>query len=201
MVSETGGRKTGVGIKVEREVKFPMSSWQQGEVMLMRAQGEVLEPRYFELNSLFDFPTGTLRKRGEALRLRRVQDRGWLTFKGPAQTVEGMKHRDEYETTLDDADALERILVTLGMEEQFRYEKYRQTYRLRDIEACLDETPIGFFIELEGEVDGIEEAIRNLELLMDRALSLDYPTLYADHRRRFPAAPRFMVFPEDRQPR
>ena len=87
------------------------------------------------------------------------------------------------------------------MEEQFRCEKYRQTYRLRDIEACLDQTPIGFFIELEGEADGIEQAIRDLKLSMDRALSLGYPTLYANRRRRFPAAPRFMVFPEDRQPR
>lgn len=87
------------------------------------------------------------------------------------------------------------------MEEQFRYEKYRQTYRLRDIEACLDETPIEFFIELEGEADGIEEAIRDLELTRDRTLSLDYTTLDANHRRRFLAAPRFMVFPEDRQPR
>ncbi|MEE9264826.1 MAG: class IV adenylate cyclase [Vicinamibacteria bacterium] len=190
-----------MGIKVEREVKFSMSSWKQGETMLMNARGEALGPRCFELNSLFDFPTGTLRKRGEALRLRRVQDRAWLTFKGPAQGVEGMKHRNEYETSLDDADAVERILEAIGMEEQFRYEKYRQTYRLRDIEACLDETPIGFFIELEGEADGIGEAIRDLKLSMDRALSLDYPTLYANHRSRFPAAPRFMVFPEDRQPR
>lgn len=190
-----------MGIKVEREVKFPMSSWQQGEAVLTNAQGEVLEPRYFELNSLFDFPIGTLRERGEALRLRRVQDRAWLTFKGPAQTVEGMKHRNEYETTLDDADALERILTMLGMEERFRYEKYRQTYRLRDVEACLDETPIGFFIELEGEAGGIEEAIQDLALSKDGAISLDYPTLYADHRRRFPSAPRSMVFPEDRQAR
>ncbi len=50
-----------MGIKVEREVKFPLSSWQQGEVVLISAQGEVLEPRYFELNSLrtfsLDYPT------------------------------------------------------------------------------------------------------------------------------------------------
>ena len=188
-----------MGVKVEREVKFSMSSWQEAKAMLENARAETVDPRHFESNSLFDFPNGALKERGEALRVRRVQGRAWLTFKGPAQRVEGMKHRDEYETTVGDAEVLARILVMLGMEEQFRYEKYRQVYRLREIEVCLDETPIGFFVELEGEADGIEDAMQSLHLSMDRAVSLDYPTLYAKHCQTSPAAPPNMVFPEDRQ--
>ena len=34
----------------------------------------------------------------------------------------------------------------------FRYQKYRESYRWRDVEIVVDETPIGTFLEIEGPV-------------------------------------------------
>jgi adenylate cyclase class 2 len=187
-----------LGVTVEREAKFRITSWEEGEAQLKRAGGRVLERRYFETNSLYDFPEGTLRKRGQALRIRRARDAAWLTFKEPARGSGGIKHRHEYETSLEDPDAVERILTAIGMDEQFRYEKYREVYALADVEACLDETPIGFYIELEGLANAIEAAVLPLKLSMDDAIVASYPELYREYRRQLPTSPRFMIFAEDR---
>jgi adenylate cyclase, class 2 len=181
-----------LAITVEREVKFPIASWQEGEAVLGFA--EILERRYRETNSLFDFPAGTLRARGQALRLRRARGFAWLTFKEQTVGPQRVKERNEYETTVADPEALVRTLGALGMTEQFRYEKYRQVYSLGDLEACLDETPIGCYIELEGPAESIETEAARLGFSMSDAILLSYPALYVEHRRRHPEAPEFMVF-------
>jgi adenylate cyclase class 2 len=50
------------------------------------------------------------------------------------------------------------ILIALGFEVVYRYQKYRAVYALRAVVASLDETPLGTFIELEGEPDDVDEA-------------------------------------------
>ena len=183
-----------MAISVEREVKLPVSSWLEGEVLL--ASARLREKRCLEINSLFDFPDGTLRDRSQALRIRRARGSAWLTFKESARISGHVKHRNEYETTVADPDAVERTLQAIGLREQFRYEKYRQVYVLGDLEASLDETPIGFFIELEGPAESIQAAVESWGLTMNQAVVLSYPELYQEHRRQFPAAPRFMIFPD-----
>ncbi|MGH9463803.1 MAG: class IV adenylate cyclase [Vicinamibacteria bacterium] len=186
-----------MGIGVEREVKFLVSSWSQGETLLTGAAGRIREARYWEVNSLFDFPDGSLRAKGQALRVRRARGGAWLTLKEPAPGGGRLKHRKEYESTVADADAIEGILCALGMVEQFRYEKYRQVYDLGDLEACLDETPIGCYIELEGSAESVHDVAERLGLSQDDRIVLSYPELYEDHRRRFAEAPSFMVFPDE----
>jgi hypothetical protein len=47
----------------------------------------------------------------------------------------------------------------MGLRPWFRYEKYRSTYRLpgfSELLVELDETPIGDFLELEGECGAID---------------------------------------------
>ena len=56
----------------------------------------------------------------------------------------------EVELAAADADALEAILRGAGFRPVFRYQKYRETYRLGEVEIVVDETPIGTFLEIEG---------------------------------------------------
>jgi adenylate cyclase, class 2 len=184
-----------LGIIVEREVKFPLSSWSQGEALLTNTAARIRERRHREVNSLYDFPTGSLRARGQALRVRRARGAAWLTLKEPAPGAEGLKHRSEYESAVGDPEAIERLLEALGMVEQFRYEKYRQTYVMGELEACLDETPIGCYLELEGAPESIHAEAARLGLSMNDGVVLSYPEIYEDYRRRFAEAPAFMVFP------
>ena len=186
-----------MSLGLEREVKFRVESWTEGERRLAEGAARLKEPRHFERNSLFDFPDRALQRRGEALRLRRAGGRAWLTYKGPLDGGGRIKQRREYETSLGDADAAEEILRRLGLEERFRYEKFRAVYSLEKVEATLDQTPIGVFIEIEGPPSEIERAARALGLEMDVAISVSYPRLYQTYRDQTPDSPEFMTFPAE----
>jgi adenylate cyclase class 2 len=44
----------------------------------------------------------------------------------------------------------------------YRYQKYRATYRIDAVEAAVDETPLGTFVELEGAPDDVDKAAEAL---------------------------------------
>ena len=190
-------------IQLEQEVKFPLPSIDAGTSKLAALGARVETKRHFEANILYDFPDGRLSKRDEALRLRRVGDDAWLTWKGPQHGVSRIKQRRELETLLEDGDAVEGILEALGVEECFRYEKYRTSYRLHRLEDAvltLDETPMGAFMEIEAAPARITELAEKLGLDMADAISVSYPRLYERFRIETQNAPEFMVFPENASP-
>lgn len=188
-------------IQLEQEVKFRLPSADVGTSKLAALGARVKTKRHFESNILYDFPDERLSKRDEALRLRRVGDEAWLTWKGPQLGVGRIKQRRELETLLEDGGAVEGILEALGAEECFRYEKYRTSYRLQDAVLTLDETPMGVFMEIEAAPARITELAEKLELDMADAISVSYPRLYKRFRLETPDAPEFMVFPKNTSPR
>ena len=128
----------------------------------LRAAGATLvHPRVFEDNRLYDDAQGTFVAREWVLRLRSCGGRHTVTFKRPvgdAPGVDRYKIRVEHETTVGDPDAFDRLLRELGFRPGWRYQKHRETYHLGDVEALLDETPIGVFVELEGAAEAIDRA-------------------------------------------
>ena len=71
------------------------------------------------------------------------------------------KVREEIETSVGQPDKVVKIMKRLGLQRSFRYQKYRSVYRVtledgRSLLAMFDETPIGNFLELEGESSTIE---------------------------------------------
>ncbi|MCS7080654.1 MAG: class IV adenylate cyclase [Chloracidobacterium sp.] len=147
---------------------------------------ELVAPRHFEDNWLFDTPARLLFNTRQALRVRIRDDKDGavLTHKGkPAATPpSGVKVREEIEVTVSDGPALMRLLEKLGFEKTFRYQKFRTTYRLRhadgiELWAMFDETPIGCFVELEGEATSIERLIRCLGLAPGDYITVSYPHL------------------------
>lgn len=189
-----------MSIQLEQEVKFRLSSWEEGVRRLDAVGASLARPRHFESNQLFDFTDSRIAKRDSALRLRVVGDDAWLTWKGPHHGSGKIKQRREAETFLGDGRAFSVILEELGLEEQFRYEKYRAVYRWDDVEISCDDTPIGAFLEIEGTPDRIAEAASQLDLDMGQAMNLSYPKLYELHRGENPGAPEFMVFPKNGLP-
>ena len=92
-------------------------------------------------------------------------DRHILTYKGPPEPGR-FKVREEVEVEVGDAGSLRKILERLSFRRTFRYEKFRTEYR-RPGEAghvMLDETPIGVYLELEGDPHWIDGVARELGL-------------------------------------
>lgn len=117
-------------------------------------------PRTFEDNRLWDTPEGTLRARGELLRLRRYGETVTLTWKGRPAEDPAFKRRPELEVAVADEAAVAAILRRLGLTVWFRYQKYRTVYRHGDVHVAVDETPLGVYVELEGPPEAIEASLR-----------------------------------------
>jgi adenylate cyclase class 2 len=98
------------------------------------------------------------------LRLRDALDTH-LTLKAPAPSgaqSDQHKARVEIEITVNDYDAAFAILTALGYSPAWRYEKYRESFRLDDVIVALDHTPIGDFVEIEGPPDAIRPVAERL---------------------------------------
>ena len=133
-----------------------------------------------ELSLLWD-RNGELKATGSALRTRRFAGQFRVTWKGPKVPDAMLKIRPELETAVADLDALEAILRALGFEPVLRMEKVRAVWECTELEACLDETPFGCYLELEGEPQAIRVAMEGLDLATDRAEPRSYPELYQTH--------------------
>jgi len=137
-------------------------------------------PSQPEVSVLWD-RQGELRAAGSALRTRDFAGRARLTWKGPRVPDAILKIRPELETGIEDAGVLEGILRALGFEPTLRMEKRRAVWERAGLEACLDETPFGCYLELEGDPLAIRTAMAGLGLEPDRAEPRSYPELYQAH--------------------
>jgi adenylate cyclase, class 2 len=179
----------------EIEVKLKISDPPAIERRLSEARFHIASPRVFEANTLFDFSGETLRARGSMLRLRQAGEKTILTFKGPAERAKH-KSREELETTLGDATVFGTILDRIGLHAGFRYEKYRTEYQRVNESGVvtLDETPIGWFLELEGEPDWIDHTAIELGFTERDYITLSYGGLYTRHCEETGAKPDSMIF-------
>jgi adenylate cyclase class 2 len=151
------------GKEQELEVKFYLSKREAIEQKLS-SLGQVSEPRVHEVNLRLDTPEHTLLRGGRLLRLRQDR-RARLTYKGLGSEQGGARLRQELEFTVSDFTTARKVFEALGYQVQMMYEKYRTTYRLGEVEADLDETPLGDFLELEGpDGERIRQAATRLGL-------------------------------------
>jgi adenylate cyclase class 2 len=127
---------------------------------------------------LVDTADRALAGRGCALRVRDDDGRAFLTFKGPV--VPGpLKEREEIEAGAESAGRLLAILAAVGYEPVFRYEKYREELMVPGAVVAIDETPIGTFVEIEGEAQAIHDYARRLGCSTDDYVTASYRALYA----------------------
>ncbi len=182
----------------EIEIKVPCDDLAAARKKLQDLGANPLSALHFESNDLYDDDAGSLAGSGRALRLRRAGDAAILTFKGPARFSEGVKVREERETRVSEPGEAEAILAGLGLSRRFRYEKKREEWTLEDCAVALDETPIGNFIEVEGEPPAIRRAVASLGLDFASAVPYTYARLYAERRKKDPTLPPDMIF-QDRK--
>lgn len=181
----------------ETEIKLRVASAAEGRRRLRAAGFRLSRRRVFETNTVFDTPSGSLRQSGSLLRLREAGGRALVTYKGPA-TVARHKSREELETTVGDAGNMRLVLARLGFAPAFRYEKYRAEYSDGRGAATLDETPVGCFVELEGDPEWIDSAAVLLGFAPEDYITASYLRLYLDDCARHGRPPGNMTFPRRR---
>jgi adenylate cyclase class 2 len=143
---------------IEIEKKYRLTQKQRDEIESRLPEiGATRDRVDFEVNALY--AGESLNPDRAVLRLRRVGDRGILTYKERLPSDSPIKHQLEDETSVDDPDAMESILDAIGFVPSLVYEKRRETWRLGKAEIVIDELPFGLFMEIEG----VEAEIRDIE--------------------------------------
>ena len=168
---------------IEIEKKYRLTKKQREELLRrLRKIGAKPKPEEFEENTLY---AGEGIVFGQSvLRLRRVGKRAVLTYKERFPTTSSIKHQQEDETEVSDADATDAILQALGYEPALVYEKRRSTWRLDDAEVDVDELPFGLFMEIEANPDEILRVEKLLSMKGLKAEMETYPQLTAKHGKR-----------------
>lgn len=145
-----------MGARKEIEVKLPFASPSSARERIAQLGAVEIQSRQFEDNILFDRALDSLKPAGRTLRLRQSGARTLLTLKSPVAGTGRHKVREERETIVDDAHEMQAILQELGFSPSWRYQKHRTVFDLDGLQICLDETPLGCFVELEGRPEDID---------------------------------------------
>src|SRR6185312_6713893 len=98
----------------EVEVKLRVSDLDALSHKLAVSGFKLLTSRTHEMNTLYDFPDGRLRSRGEVLRIRKYGEKWTLTHKSKGNSGKH-KSRVETETQIEDGNALAHVFAALGL--------------------------------------------------------------------------------------
>src|SRR3954466_12932616 len=181
---------------MEIEVKFALRDRNELTQRLHEIGATRLYAETFEDNIVLD-RRGELRTRGALLRVRKFGRYALATFKGPMSIEGGVKSREEVQTGVESFELAIQLFDSLGFKPTFRYQKFREVWRVRDVEVVLDRTPIGDYFEIEGAMDVIRAIASDLGMNMDQAIRQTYADLYRVARRTRPDLGENMIFPPE----
>ncbi len=180
----------------EIEVKFALRDRSELVQKLIELGAKRLYPETFEDNIVMD-RRGELRTKGALLRVRKFGKYTIATFKGPMSIEGGVKSREEVQTGVESFELAIQLFDSLGYKPTFRYQKFREVWRVREVEVVIDRTPIGEYFEIEGPLDLIRSIAADLGMNMDQAIRHSYADLYRLARRTRGELPENMVFPPE----
>lgn len=184
--------------EIEVKLRFDdISAFERAGIVLL-----VETERHFEDNWLIDTPDRSLSERAAILRIRADAAGGRITIKEQAESgepVSQFKKRIEIETAIDNPENALAIFERLGYRKWFRYQKYRTVYRAKlpddtTLQVMVDETPIGSFVELEGEEEIIARAVDLLGVTPAEYVLESYLAIQAEHCQREGRPLEDMVF-------
>lgn len=164
---------------IEIEKKYSLTVKQRRAIeQRMRAMSVTPGELEFEENTLYR--GGRLDLGGCALRLRRVNGQARLTFKRRLPSASAIKHQEEHEVSVENADAVDAILKALDFQPAVIYEKRRTRWGVGKAAVVIDELPFGLFMEIEASVREIKRVEKLLGAENLPAVLKTYPTMTAE---------------------
>jgi adenylate cyclase, class 2 len=189
----------------EIELKFSLPDPEALQTHLPALGFQLVTPRTFEHNTLYDTPNRDLRARREILRIRQYGALCTVTHKrlpnqqDPVDTTR-YKIRIETETIVAEGEALAEIFQQLGYSPAFVYEKYRTEWSCATgsviAHLVIDETPIGNYVELEGPTAWIDQTLIDLNIDPATCLTDSYGKLFLDWKQRTASSAENLTFSE-----
>jgi adenylate cyclase class 2 len=161
---------------IEIEKKYRLTPAQR-RMIEKRLRELAARPRPIEFEENTIYRGKGLKPGRRALRLRRVGDHALLTFKRRFQTMSPVKHQEENETGVSDADATNAILGALGFQPALVYEKRRTRWNIGTAKVVIDELPFGLFMEIEAAEKEIKRIEKMLGAEAFEAVHETYPDL------------------------
>ena len=115
----------------------------------------------------YDIESREITERDEVLRVRQYEGSGssktYLDWKGPTETQDVYKIREEISTLVEDFESLEQILARLGFVVAMEIDREIAQYTLGGATIRFETYPrMDVLVEVEGEPDSIEQAIEAL---------------------------------------
>lgn len=149
----------------EIEAKFLQVDHDEIRERLQASGGMLQHPMRLMRREVFDHPDHRYQKAGhkERLRIRDEGDKQTITYK---KALPDLNYVHEIETTVGSYDAMQQLLVAVGLTPYSYQESKRETWHLGEVEVVLDEWPwLEPYIEIEGPSEkAIQTATKQLGL-------------------------------------
>ncbi len=146
---------------IETEIKCIVHNINKIRDLLKTIKTEMLD-KCIETDTYYMHPCRDFRETDEALRIRKKKCLDsieyYLTYKGARVKRGKIKIREEIETPINDYKTFSTILEKLGFKPILSFSKYRERYVYNNTYITIDHLyGVGWFIEIEGEQEHIEE--------------------------------------------
>ena len=182
-----------MGSSNEIEIKFRIDDIRELNWRLRKSGFRLITPRTHEINTLYDLPDNSLRRRGDLIRLRKYGSEWILTHKAKGKTGRH-KTRVETETKVADGAKMDAILRALGFAPTFRYEKFRAEWSDGKGHVVVDQTPIGDLGEIEGPSRWIDQTAKLLQISLKNYITATYTELFFEWKNRTKSRANEMTF-------
>lgn len=162
----------------EIELKFKLNSIKEKNAAIQKLKKLKAKRKGFfsESNQLFDFENLALSKADCVMRLRKINNECFLTFKGPLKSSQ-FKERTEIEFKVKFIEA-KKIFNEIGLKEKFVYEKKKEIFELKKCKIDVAELPsIGCWIEIEGNRKAIVTIAKLLGFDLKNSIVKSFPAL------------------------
>lgn len=168
---------------IEIEIKFKIKDLLELEKKIISEGGKELHKDIFQKTIRMDTSEESLIKRGVFLRVRDGEKKIMTVKSNLSGNDERFKERQELEIEVSDVDMAEGMMTELGFTKKWIMEKYRTEYELYGTILALDRLPFGNYLEIEGDKDSIEEAIKILGLENEERITSTYWHIFDDYKK------------------